>query len=390
MLARQDYPLNCDEHLLSPCLLLYRAHVAFNLREMLRIAGDPLRLRPHAKTHKCGELIRLEVQQGIVKHKCATLQESMMLAEHGASQVLLAYPLVGPNVRAVLELIARFPATQFSVVADNCKSVQELEQVIATNAAQLSSRLPLNVFIDIDSGMHRTGVQAGPAAIAVAQAVHQAPSLRLAGLHVYDGQNHQPSLVERQTAVAELLQPVWELVRHLNTEGIRVDTLVCGGTPTFPVFASVVVPADLLAFNALSIELSPGTCVLHDFNYGRDYADMANFRPAAVLLCRVVSKPGPDLLTVDLGYKAVAPDSPAGRRAHFIDLPDAEQIQHSEEHLVLRTNKASDFDLGRCLLAIPAHVCPTVALYSHFHVINEDGQLAASWPISRGRQVAIA
>jgi D-threonine aldolase len=400
MLHRAAYPLACSKQLLSPCLLLYRQQLEHNLAEMLRIAhGDPLRLRPHAKTHKCGEVVRLETQHGIVKHKCATLQEACMLAEHGASDVLLAYPLVGPSVYALIDLTFRFPQTQFAVVVDNELAVRALAQVVAEHALSKHTHANrsddgnaptgrLRVFIDIDSGMHRTGIQPGAAALGVAQAIQHSDGLQLAGLHLYDGQNHQSSLTERQQAVQELIKPVWDFIRQVNQLGLTIDTLVCGGTPTFPVFAKLERPDDLLKCNKLFVELSPGTCVLHDFNYGRDYGDMPGFRAAAVLLCRVVSKPGVDLLTVDLGYKAVAPDSPASRRAYFLDLPEAEQIQHSEEHLVLRTSKAQHIPLGACLLAVPAHVCPTVALYSDFHVINEQGELAAKWPISRNRMLA--
>ncbi len=385
-----DYPLACAEHLLSPCLLLYRSSVEHNLTEMIHIAGNPGRLRPHAKTHKCGHIVQLEAARGITKHKCATLNEAVMLAEHGATDVLIAYPQVGPNASYLSTLLNRFPGTKFSIVIDCVDAAQRLEEALSGGASPPSQRLPLGVLLDIDTGMRRTGVQP-ERALAVAQAVATAPSLELVGLHLYDGQNHQPDLAERQSAVRGLMEPVWELVRTLKSNGLSVQRLVCGGTPTFPVFAGLDVPADLSGVSdggdgdGLAIELSPGTCVLHDYNYGRDYRDMPTFRPAALLLCRVISKPSENLLTVDLGYKAVSADAPAGRRAYFLELPDAEQIQHSEEHLVLRTVRAKEFSVGDALLAVPAHVCPTVALYSDFHVIGAAGEREDCWPINRGR-----
>lgn len=385
MLDPSLYPLHCAAELLTPCLLLYPEHVRRNLDEMIRVAGnEPKRLRPHAKTHKCAQVMRLEGQAGITKHKCATLEEARLLAASGAQEVLIAYPQLGPNLVAIGRMLELFRGTRFSVVVDNLAAVERLACSIADSATA-----PLDVLLDLDTGMHRTGIPPDERAVEIALAIKAAKPLRFAGLHVYDGQNHQPSLQERQAAVEELLEPVWQLIRELNRRGLSVGQLVCGGTPTFPVFAKLTIPDDIREFNLIDVELSPGTCVLHDFNYGRDYSDMGFFRPAALLLCRVISKPGENLLTVDLGYKAVSADAPAGHRAHFLALPDAEQIQHSEEHLVLRTDLAGQFSVGDHLLAVPAHICPTVALYSQFHVIGPEGNWLDNWPIARGRMTQL-
>ncbi len=119
--------------------------------------------------------------------------------------------------------------------------------------------------------------------------------------------------------------------------------------PTFPVYATIDDPA---------IELSPGTCIFHDANYGEKFADLAVFKPAALLFTRVVSRPKPDRLTLDLGSKSVASDPPMGQRVVFPALPDARQVLHNEEHLVLETPDAGKYQPGDWLLGIPRHVCP--------------------------------
>lgn len=133
------------------------------------------------------------------------------------------------------------------------------------------------------------------------------------------------------------------------------------------------------------MELSPGTSVLFDTGYGDTFPDLP-FVPAAALVTRVISCPAPDCLTLDLGTKAVASDPPKGHRVVFPDLPDAVQIAHNEEHLVLQTPQAAKFQPGDALLAIPVHVCPTSALYDSALVIV-DGEVAETWEVTGRHRV---
>jgi D-serine deaminase-like pyridoxal phosphate-dependent protein len=158
--------------------------------------------------------------------------------------------------------------------------------------------------------------------------------------------------------------------------GLRVPLLIAGGTPTFPIHAS---HADR--------ECSPGTTVLWDFGYGDKYPDLA-FQTAAVLLTRVVSKPAPGRLCLDLGHKAVAAENPHPR-VRLLELPDAVPVMHSEEHLVIETPRAAEFSIGQVLHGIPRHICPTVALHSEAIVV-ENGRVAAQWPIlARARRLTV-
>ena len=161
--------------------------------------------------------------------------------------------------------------------------------------------------------------------------------------------------------------------------GHPVPRIVAGGTGSFPIYAQKEDPA---------LELSPGTCVFHDAGYGGMFPDLP-FTPAALLLTRVVSRPTADRVTLDLGYKAVASDPPAGRRVVFPDLPDAEQVLQNEEHLVLETSQAADYTPGDVLLAIPRHVCPTSELHKEAFLV-ENGKVTATWPIAaRDRKLTV-
>ncbi len=370
MLDLEEYRLHDPSGLITPCLLVYPKIIRSNIAESIRIAGSVDKLRPHIKTHKTPQIVALSREAGITKFKCATLSEARMLGGCGAEDVLVAYPQVGPAIARLADIVCEYPTTTYSTVVDNAQSLQQLDDEFTRRGVRL------NVLLDLDTGMHRTGIEVGPQAQRLYLTLCQATSLTPSGLHVYDGQNHQSDLQARREAVDHLWQPVVDMVRELTARDAPLPTLVCGGTPTFPLF-SALDPHDLPA----NIECSPGTCVLSDFNYGRDYSDMSGFQPAAVLLTRVISRQHADRATLDLGYKAVASDPPAGRRCHVLNLPEAKEIQHSEEHLVIETPAASELSVGDTLYVVPAHVCPTVALHSQLIVV-EDGRVVDRWSVT--------
>jgi D-serine deaminase-like pyridoxal phosphate-dependent protein len=319
------------------------------------------------------EVTRIELAHGIVKHKCATFAEAEMLALAGVVDILLAYNIVGPNIGRAVEFVVKFPAATFAVTADHPGPVAALGATMADAGQQI------DVLLDVDVGQHRTGIPLGEAAHALYRTIANTAGLRPGGFHVYDGHQHQTSLAERTEAVDAEWAAVTAFRDQLVADGLPVPRIVAGGTPTFPVFARQFDPA---------LELSPGTCVLNDAGYGELFPDL-NFRPAAALLTRVVSRPAADRLTVDLGYKAVAGDPPAGRRVRFPRLPHAKQILHNEEHLVLQTLAAAAFQPGDELLAFPHHICPTSALHAEACVIS-GGRLVDHWQVAaRDRRLTI-
>jgi D-serine deaminase-like pyridoxal phosphate-dependent protein len=236
------------------------------------------------------------------------------------------------------------------------------------------------VLLDVDTGQHRTGIAPGPDAIALYELLTQLNGVRPGGLHVYDGHNHQDSYVERQTAAVNQLRPVLALRETLEKKGLPVPTLVLGGTPTFPIYARMDFPG---------AELAPGTCILHDHGYGSKFADLSGFVPAALVLTRVISRPTSSRVTLDLGYKAVASDPPAGKRCTLLNVPDYETLLQNEEHLVIDTPAADRFPPGAEVYAVPTHICPTCAMHQYAHVV-ENGAVTERWDIiARDRMLSI-
>jgi D-serine deaminase-like pyridoxal phosphate-dependent protein len=350
----------------SPGLLFYKDLIRRNIARSVELAGSASRLRPHVKTHKTREIVRLALDAGIAKHKCATLAEAEMLASCGVKDVLIAYNMVGPNCGRMARLARAYPDCRFAVTADDAAAADALSRAMAAEGQTV------DVLIDLDVGQHRTGVAPGPEAAGLYEHVAGLPGLRPGGLHVYDGHNHQSSFVERQAAALHNLEPALALRDDLVKKGLPVPRLVVGGTPTFPVYAKLDLPG---------LELSPGTCFLHDHGYSARFADLSGFTPAALLLTRVISRPSATRLTLDLGTKAVASDPPAGGRCVLLDVPDHVPILQNEEHFVVETPAAHRFRPGDAIFVVPTHVCPTCALHQFAYVI-EDGRLADKWSIA--------
>ena len=346
----------------SPALLVYPDRVEENLRRMIAIAGGAGRLRPHMKTHKMPEMIRLQLARGITRFKCATIAEAEMTASCGAPDVLLAYQPVGPNVARFVQLLKQYPRTAFITIADDADAIDSLSR------AADSAGCTIELLLDIDCGQHRCGVEAGARALELYRRIASLPGLKPGGLHVYDGHIHDADLDERTRHCAAAFAPVQALRQQLTASGLPVPRVVAGGTPTFPIHA-----------RRPEVECSPGTCVFWDAGYAGKLPDM-DFLVAALVLTRVVSKPGDERLCLDLGHKAIAAESPPPR-VQFLELPDAKALTHSEEHLVVETARAREFKVGACLYGVPWHICPTVALHSEAVVIR-NGRADSCWKVS--------
>jgi D-serine deaminase-like pyridoxal phosphate-dependent protein len=368
------YALRDPSAVLSPGLLFYKELIRSNIARAVQIARDPARLRPHVKTHKTREITGLELDAGITKHKCATLAEAEMLAGCGVPDVLLAYNLVGPNCRRMALLVKAYPGCRFAAVGDHPAAVRALSEAMSAEGQKV------DILLDLDTGQHRTGIALGREAVALYELFDRLPGLVPGGLHVYDGHNHQEDFAERQAAALRQLEPVLEMRAALEQKGLPVPRLVLGGTPTFPVYARLELPG---------LELTPGTCFLQDHGYGTHFADVSGFTPAALLLTRVISRPTPTRVTLDLGYKAVASDPPAGQRCVLLNVPEYKPILQNEEHLVIEAPGESRLAPGDAVYALPTHICPTCALHRQAYVV-EDGRVTGQWEIvARDRVLSI-
>jgi D-serine deaminase-like pyridoxal phosphate-dependent protein len=193
---------------------------------------------------------------------------------------------------------------------------------------------------------------------------------------MYDGHVRGTDPEARRQAADEAFGHVQAMRDAIESAGLAVPSIVAGGTPTFPFHAAR--PA---------VECSPGTTAFWDASYATLLPDLP-FEPALLLLTRVISRPAPNRLCLDLGHKAVASENPHPRVVLF-GLEDARAVGHSEEHLVLETERAAGFPVGSVLYGVPWHVCPTVALHDQAVVIR-GGRADGHWPVTaRGRALTV-
>ena len=331
---------------------------------MIAVAGTAERLRPHVKTHKMPAIIKMSAEAGITKQKVATIAEAEMAAQAGCLDILIAYPMVGPNVARLANLVRNFPATTFRVLIDDPAGTETL------NVGMSGLGIRLSVLVDLELGMGRTGIDPGDPAFALYEQVARSANLSPDGLHAYDGHLQVSDLAEREIKVLPGIEKTLRLRDRLKAKGLPVPRLVMGGTPTFTVHATIDEP---------DVECSPGTCILHDMSYATKFPDLP-FTPAAAVLTRVISRPRPGRLCLDVGHKAVAAD-PAGPRLTLPELPGATLGGQSEEHLVVDTPDAEKYPPGTVFLAFPTHVCPTSALHRKAYVV-ENGILVDEWEVA--------
>ncbi|MGC1390400.1 MAG: D-TA family PLP-dependent enzyme [Bacteroidales bacterium] len=345
------YRLTDTDQASSPSLLIYPDRIEANIEKMIEIAGGVNRLRPHVKTHKMAEVIKMQMKYGINKFKCATISETEMVARCGAPDILLAIQPVGPNILRLFKLKQEFNNLKISCIADNEEVIIQLSDMARKTG------LETHVWLDINNGMNRTGIIPGEKAERLFKRIMDSPMLVAEGLHVYDGHIHDPDISSRQKKCNDAFIPVTEMIEELKNEGISPVKIIAGGTPTFPIH---ILRKD--------VETSPGTLLLWDWGYSCSFTDM-NFLHAAVLLTRIISKPGKDLLCLDLGHKAVASEMPQPR-IKLLEIEKYKIVSHNEEHMVISTSEADKYKTGDHLFGIPWHICPTVDRHDSVYVIN--------------------
>lgn len=365
------YTVNNAEDIDSPALIIYPDRVKSNINFLKTFVADPQHLRPHVKTNKCAEVIKLMLEAGITKFKCATIAEAELLAMQGVPDVLMAYQPLGPKAKRFCELQRHFPGTLFSCLTDNKKSLSEL------SALAMQYNQTIRVFIDLNVGMNRTGITPGKALLPWYLEASQQAGIEITGLHAYDGHLHDADLQVRTQKCNAAFQAVDILREEIKKATGKSLVVVAGGTPTFPIHAK-----------RRNVESSPGTFIFWDKGYQRILPEQP-FLFAALVMCRIISKPDDQTICIDLGHKAIASENPITKRVYFLNAPDIQPIGHSEEHMVFRTEGNDRYQVGDILYGVPHHICPTVALYDTASVCIGN-TVSESWSIAaRNRKITI-
>lgn len=351
----------------SPALIVFPEIVARNIAEMVRMVGDVNRLRPHIKTHKTSEGIKMMQDAGINKFKCATIAEAELLGMNKAADVILAHQPVGPKIERLYELMKRYPNTTFSTITDNIDASKKIGELFHLRGCTIG------IYIDINVGMNRTGIRSENGAVDLYESILNTLGLKFEGLHVYDGQHRQADPAEKEVACNIAFQPVYELITSLQQLGYPEPTVVAGGSPSFSIHAK-----------KNDRDCSPGTNIFWDHGY-KTICPEQSFETALYILTRVISLPAANKICVDLGHKAVASENDISKRVFFPSHPYLKAVSQSEEHLVLEIGTNDKFEVGDLLTGIPYHVCPTVALHEFLTEVKNN-EVTGEWQVLARRR----
>jgi D-serine deaminase-like pyridoxal phosphate-dependent protein len=356
----------------TPVLVIDLDAMRANIARMAAFAhASGLTLRPHAKTHKSNHIARLQVEAGAAGICCAKIGEAEAIADGGGiDSILITSPVVTPQaIGRLMALNGRL--RDLRVVADHPDNVTAL-----AGAAAMAGKA-LNVLIDVDPGIHRTGVSSPEAAVALARLVVNAPSLRYAGVQFYCGrEQHVASFEERREKLLRRFDYLKTVLAALIEAGAPAPVVTGGGT------GSHVIDAEI----GVLTELQAGSYIFMD----RQYLDCdisgplgAPFATSLFVDSSVISSNAEGMATIDAGFKAMATDGglPA---IHAGAPPDASFLFMGDEHGAIKTGTGI-LKLGDRVVLTTPHCDPTVNLYDSYHVV-QGNTLAAIWPVSaRGR-----
>ena len=349
----------------TPALILELDAFERNLESMSNaVRGKAVRLRPHAKSHKCAQIALRQIAAGAVGVCCQKVDEAEALIAGGVAEVLIANEIVGAGKLERLAALAR--RAKLGVCVD------AVDNVAALDAAAARAGLRLDALVEINVGADRCGVEPGAPALALARAIAASANLRFAGLQAYHGAaQHLRSVAQRRAAIDRAVDLVRATRALIETAGLRCETVTGAGTGSFP----------LELASGVYDELQPGSYVFMDADYNRNELDPAwpRFEQSLFVLTTVMSQAAAGRAVVDAGLKASSVDS---GMPQLWQLPGVEYVKASDEHGVLSIAPGVRAPgLGEKLLLVPGHCDPSVNLYD-WYVCVRRGVVEALGPVS--------
>jgi D-serine deaminase-like pyridoxal phosphate-dependent protein len=338
----------------TPALIVDLDVMMKNIREMAKLAKERgVKLRSHIKTHKVPEIAKMQLEEGSRGICAQKVGEAEVMADHGINDIFITNEVVGtPKIKRLARLAER---NKIYVAVDHPENIKSLSEIMKENGVELG------IYIDVDCGMHRTGITPEKAP-ELASLVTRSDGLFLAGVMGYEGHAGAPiRREERERLTDEAMKTTMEAVRLINKEGIEVKEVSVGSTPTVWYSSS---------YEGVT-EIQPGTYVFNDY-YLVERGVVPIERCALHVLVTVMSRTAPDRGVIDAGSKAFQLDM--NRYPIAVDIQGVEVVKFSEEHGWLKiTGEAQNkVKLGDKLEFIPYHVCTCVNQFDIMYIIKND------------------
>lgn len=351
----------------TPALMIDLDAFEANIAALAKTVSDfGVRLRAHSKTHKCPEIARRQIAAGAVGICCQKVGEAEAMVAGGIEDVLVTNQIWGERKLARLAALAE--KARISVLADDAGNIRDLAQ------AARDAGVTLHVYVEIDVGAGRCGVNPGLPAVELARLVNDEEGLHFAGLQAYHGSaQHIRTANERGAAIGAACDKVRETLAEMQAAGIEVPIVTGAGTGSFRFEAA----------SGLYQEIQCGSYIFMDADYAQNMDQRGDpfteFRHSLYVLVTVMSATKPGRAVVDAGHKALGNDQ---GMPWVADIPGARYQGPSDDHGTLVLDDAArDVMLGEKIRLIPGHCDPTVNLYDWFVVI-QGGRVVDLWEIS--------
>ncbi len=343
----------------TPALIVDYEILQKNIKYMAKFAAEcGVKLRPHIKTHKCPKIAHMQLEAGAEGVCVAKVSEAEVFAASGIKDILIANEIISPE--KIQRLLNLNKYTKTMVAVDSKKNVEDLNKFAGKN------KVILEVLIDINVGLNRTGLLPGAPALELAQLIAQSPQLRLCGLQAYEGQlTYIKNFEQKEEQAKVIMKTVVETKELIENNGISCETISAGGSGTFMITGK---------YSGIT-EIQPGTYVFNDHHINSFVPDL---EIALTVLTTVNNMPAKEIVTLDMGSKSISSDM--GMPLFKGYGKSMKVLALTEEHCQCTYGPSCKFKLGEKIEAIPAHVCTTVNLYDYFYVIK-DGELIGKWDI---------
>jgi 3-hydroxy-D-aspartate aldolase len=319
-----------------------------------------LRARPHAKSHKCAEIARRQIAAGAVGVCTASLHEAEAMVGQGISNILITSPVIGSGKLDRLMQLLEWGAVVAVVVDD-----QEHAASLATAAHQ--SGHVLDVLIDVDLGMGRTGVSNIESALRLVNVVSDAEGIAYRGLQAYSGRvQHIEGFAERDRIYTEQLSFLSTLIAALDKRGLKPATVTGGGTGTLALDCREGILTEHQAGSYIFMDVEYGAVTLRANDAG------AAFATSLFLHSTVISKNVPGRVTIDAGLKSFATDGPLPRVSAGAPVGTSYSFFGDEHGCLTFPTPADCLPLGGIVAFITPHCDPTINLHDYLHVVRHD------------------
>jgi D-serine deaminase-like pyridoxal phosphate-dependent protein len=360
----------------TPSLLLDIERVRRNAGRMSEMATrNNVRLRPHIKTHKCIEVAKIQTAGHNGAITVSTLAEARAFAKHGFNDITYAVPIERGKFAEAIEILKS--GVQLNVLTDDVATVHALDETSA------KAGVKFDVFLKIDCGTHRVGVEPDTeAAVEIPRLISDAKNLNFAGILTHAGHSYDVDGRDTILEVAHHERDVMVvLAEKLRSDGVDVPTVSVGSTPTMS-----------LVDNLEGVdEIRPGNYIFFD-NFQATLGS-CSFEDTALTVLAAVMHKGKDKIVVDAGAIALSKDrgpiglDPSCGYGRVLDL-DGNDIGMrvtgmSQEHGTITGEAVDRIKVGDRVRVLANHSCLTAAQHSHFNVM-ENGEIVDRWEIHRG------